>query len=298
MVDSAADSPATGEDGPSLEALARLNAQPARDARAALERCCGSTRWVETMLAGRPFATPESLRRAAEAGFAALGPEDYREAFAHHPEIGANLQELRQKFASTAALSWAEQAGASEASEATLQALAAENRRYRERFGFSFIVCATGKSASEMLAILRARFENSAHDELFIAAAEQVKITRLRLQKLETMSAITSHVLDTSLGQPATELAVSLAVLEAGQFRELGSGLTDADGRIQGLLGGVPLAVGTYRLSFEVGAHYRAAGRATFYERVEIQFQVTNAAQHHHVPLLLSPFGYSTYRGT
>jgi 5-hydroxyisourate hydrolase len=112
------------------------------------------------------------------------------------------------------------------------------------------------------------------------------------------MSAITSHVLDTSLGAPAVGLAVSLAVLESGQFRELGSGLTNADGRILGLLGASALTPGTYRLSFEAGAHYRAAGRATFYDRIDVQFVVANAAQHYHVPLLLNPFGYSTYRGT
>ena len=112
------------------------------------------------------------------------------------------------------------------------------------------------------------------------------------------MSAITCHVLDTSLGQPAVRLEVSLALLEGEAFRELGRGLTDADGRIKRLLGSHALLAGTYRLSFEAGAHYRAADRATFYDRIDIQFVVTDASQHYHVPLLLSPFGYSTYRGT
>ena len=112
------------------------------------------------------------------------------------------------------------------------------------------------------------------------------------------MSAITSHVLDTSLGKPATGVAVTLAVLDADAFRVLGQGVTDADGRVKGLLGEVPLNVGLYRLSFETGAHYRLSGRASFYERVEIQFHVSEPAQHYHVPLLLSPFGYSTYRGS
>lgn len=112
------------------------------------------------------------------------------------------------------------------------------------------------------------------------------------------MSAITSHILDTSLGQPAAQLAVSLARLDGESFRELGRGLTDADGRIEQLLGESALLAGTYRLSFETGAHYRAAGRATFYERIDIQFLVGDVQQHYHVPLLLSPFGYSTYRGS
>ena len=112
------------------------------------------------------------------------------------------------------------------------------------------------------------------------------------------MSAITSHVLDTSLGKPAAGLAVSLALLEAGAFRELGHGVTDSDGRIKQLLGASTLVAGVYRLSFDTGAHYRAAQRDSFYERVEIQFHVTDPGQHYHVPLLLSPFGYSTYRGS
>ena len=112
------------------------------------------------------------------------------------------------------------------------------------------------------------------------------------------MSAISSHVLDTSLGKPAASLSVSLARLEGGAFLELGQGLTDADGRIKHLLGAHQLEAGLYRLSFEAGAHYRALGRDSFYERVEIQFHVTDPSQHYHVPLLLSPFGYSTYRGS
>jgi 5-hydroxyisourate hydrolase len=112
------------------------------------------------------------------------------------------------------------------------------------------------------------------------------------------MSAITSHVLDTSLGRPAAGVQVSLALLRGDGFEELGYGVTDRDGRVKQLLGDTALAAGVYRLSFETGAHFRAAGRESFYERVEIQFRVGDASEHYHVPLLLSPFGYSTYRGS
>jgi len=112
------------------------------------------------------------------------------------------------------------------------------------------------------------------------------------------MSAITCHVLDTSLGRPAAALEVSLALLDGTAFRDLGRAVTDADGRVKHLLGSHALLPGTYRLSFEAGAHFQAAGRATFYDRIDVQFVVTDASQHYHVPLLLSPFGYSTYRGT
>ena len=112
------------------------------------------------------------------------------------------------------------------------------------------------------------------------------------------MSAITCHVLDTSLGKPIAGLAVRLARLEAGVFEELGVATTDQDGRVKALLGARPLALGVYRLSLETGAHYESLGQTSFYERVEIQFRVANATEHYHVPLLLSPFGYSTYRGS
>jgi 2-oxo-4-hydroxy-4-carboxy-5-ureidoimidazoline decarboxylase len=162
-----------------------LNALSLAEATEALTRCCGAGRWVEGMLARRPFASRAELFRAAEEAWAQLGAEDYFEAFAHHPEIGANATELRLKFGSTADWASAEQSGAVGASEATLLALQAGNAAYRARFGYSFIVCATGKSAQQMLELLRARLNNTAEAELVIAAAEQAKITHLRLEKLD-----------------------------------------------------------------------------------------------------------------
>lgn len=163
-----------------------LNTLTREQAAEALTRCCGSTRWVQGMLSRRPFASHNAMFAAAVEIWAQLGPEDYREAFSHHPEIGSNLEELRNRFASTAAWSRAEQSGALGANEATLRALRDGNRAYRERFGFSFIVCATGKSADEMLALLQARLKHSPDLELDIAATEQAKITHLRLEKLES----------------------------------------------------------------------------------------------------------------
>jgi len=163
-----------------------LNALSHEAASEALTRCCGARRWVQGMLQRRPFASHTALFAAAVEIWAQLGPDDYREAFSHHPEIGANLDELRKRFVKTADWSQAEQSGALNASEATLHALRDANRAYRERFGFSFIVCATGKSAEEMLALLHARLRHAPDLELAIAAAEQAKITHLRLEKLES----------------------------------------------------------------------------------------------------------------
>jgi 2-oxo-4-hydroxy-4-carboxy-5-ureidoimidazoline decarboxylase len=163
----------------------RLNALSLAEATEALTRCCGAGRWVDGMLAQRPFASRAALFTAAEQVWAKLGAEDYFDAFAHHPEIGANLAELRRKFGSTADWASAEQSGAVGASERTVRALQAGNAAYRARFGYSFIVCATGKSAQQMLELLSARLNNSPETELTIAAAEQAKITHLRLEKLD-----------------------------------------------------------------------------------------------------------------
>jgi len=163
-----------------LDPLDRLDEAAARTA---LERCCGARRWVEGVCAARPFGDRATLFEAAERAFERLDRADWLEAFAHHPRIG-DLASLREKYATTAAWAGEEQRGASGAGEATLAALAEGNRAYEERFGYIFIVCATGKSADEMLALLRARMPNSPEREIGIAAGEQMKITRLRLEKL------------------------------------------------------------------------------------------------------------------
>jgi 2-oxo-4-hydroxy-4-carboxy-5-ureidoimidazoline decarboxylase len=166
------------------EPHALLNAMERSEAAAALRRACGAERWVERMLARRPFASSEDLYASAEAEWRDGGRDDYLEAFAHHPPIGEDLTELRRRFQNTANLSSREQAGVVGADETTLRALRDANAVYRERFGFIFIICATGKTASEMLAALRQRLTNSPDVELQIAAAEHAKITRLRLAGL------------------------------------------------------------------------------------------------------------------
>lgn len=163
--------------------FAELNALPETEARAAFERCCGSSRWVEAMMDGRPYDSFPAVVAASDDAFGLLYERDWMEAFRHHPMIG-DVAELRRKFASTAAWAGAEQSGAAAAGEATLRALADGNRAYAERFGYIFIVCATGKSADEMLGLLRLRLGNESEAELAIAAEEQKKITGLRLMKL------------------------------------------------------------------------------------------------------------------
>ncbi len=112
------------------------------------------------------------------------------------------------------------------------------------------------------------------------------------------MSRITTHVLDTSLGKPVAGVPVSLSIRGAAGFLELSRGTTDSDGRLRELLPSYPLEAATYQLVFEVAGYFRATARPSFFERITLEFHVSEPSEHHHVPLLLSPFGYSTYRGS
>jgi 2-oxo-4-hydroxy-4-carboxy-5-ureidoimidazoline decarboxylase len=161
----------------------KLDAASEPEARSTLEHCCGARRWWEGMLAARPFHTAERVFAASERLLDQLTDEDWLEAFRHHPRIGESVDALRKKFASTAHFAAREQAGVSGADDAVLKALAAGNARYLERHGFIFIICATGQTAEAMLAALKARIDNPREVELRIAAGEQRKITRLRLEK-------------------------------------------------------------------------------------------------------------------
>ena len=157
-----------------VNALDRLNGLPSGDAVAELLRCCGSRAWARQMAESRPFRDLSALRDAADRIGSSLGREDWLEAFAAHPRIGEKGSRWSE----------AEQAGARGADRETLAALVEANRRYESRFDHIFIVCATGKSAAEMLELLRARIDNDPETELRIAAEEQRKITNLRLEKL------------------------------------------------------------------------------------------------------------------
>lgn len=153
---------------------ARLNALADVEAAATLRRCCGSERWVERMLAARPYGDDAALFELADRVWWDLGREDWLEAFRAHPRIGARTADA-----------WArdEQAGVDGAATATRRRLTEGNRAYEERFGHVYLVCATGRSAADLAADLERRLSNDAAQELRVAAAEQAKITRLRLEK-------------------------------------------------------------------------------------------------------------------
>lgn len=163
--------------------MEQLNLLTTKEAESEFLKCCGSRRWALQMADARPFASFNKLTETADSVWCALEPHDWLEAFHSHPKIG---ERKAAAVTSEQSKSWseAEQAGVSNAAAQTLQALADLNKDYEDKFGYIFIVCATGKSSEEMLAILRGRLQNNPDEELRIAAAEQAKITKLRLQKL------------------------------------------------------------------------------------------------------------------
>ncbi|MEE4277689.1 MAG: 2-oxo-4-hydroxy-4-carboxy-5-ureidoimidazoline decarboxylase [Halieaceae bacterium] len=164
----------------SLVALNTMSVDAARDA---LSQCCVSRGWIAGMLERRPFRDAVELRDAARASWECLGEADWLEAFEGHPKIG-DVSSLRTKYAASARLAAQEQASVADATEDVLQRLARGNREYESRFGFIFIVCATGKTAAEMCELLEQRLRSEREAELRTAAGEQFRILMLRLEEL------------------------------------------------------------------------------------------------------------------
>jgi 5-hydroxyisourate hydrolase/2-oxo-4-hydroxy-4-carboxy-5-ureidoimidazoline decarboxylase len=259
--------------------------------------CCGSEKWVSLLMEHFPFASAEDLvSKATDIWYNKCLADDWRASFSHHPKIG-DVSSLKKKYAGD------EQSGVTSASASTIESLAKANEDYENKFGFIFIVCATGKSAEEMLRLLKDRLSNNIHQELNIAMGEQHKITIIRLKKLLGSenwnwlkpSQLTTHVLDTSVGKPGKDITIKL---QSANGEAIAQGVTNSDGRIGDLLPPErTLAPGNYSMIFDTGNYFAANNINGFYPEVDIQFTVTDDS-HYHVPLLINPFGFSTYRGS
>ena len=175
--------------------MRRLNHLPAGEDRQALLACCASARWVDRMLSQRPFKDANEVFDAATRIWNDLGREDWLEAFAAHPRIGEESPSNKDDKSNrddrsnndkveTAKWSAEEQAGMRQADDALQAAMAQANRDYEAKFGWIYLVCATGRSAEELLDLARRRLTNEPDKELTVAAAEQDRITRLRIEKL------------------------------------------------------------------------------------------------------------------
>ena len=163
--------------------IQQFNNSTIQQSKEDLFKCCGCTTWAEQLSQKFPFTSIDKLKSMSDKIWFSLEEKDWLEAFTHHPKIG-DVKSLEQKFASTAQWASGEQASVNDATQNVLIKLKELNDSYEKKFGYIFIVCATGKSAEEMLVLLKQRLQNNPAEEIKIAANEQNKITHLRIDKL------------------------------------------------------------------------------------------------------------------
>lgn len=289
-----------------MTTLKELNSQSEEQVTTALNKCCVSVQWARLMANQRPYtSTSDLIAKAASIWYSKCSKEDYLQAFTGHPKIG-DVESLKEKFAHTKEWAGKEQAKVDDANTDTLLALKKANSEYESKFGYIFIVSASGKSAEEMLAIVQKRLLNPPEEELRIAMNEQHKITVIRLIKLieevaldkSLRSHITTHALDTTKGLPAAGMPVLLRGIVSNKKMLLSLGVTDTDGRVSDLLPpGRILEIGQYEIEFDTASYQLKQGQTSFYPEVAITFTVADQG-HYHIPLLISPYGYSTYKGS
>lgn len=280
--------------------LRGLDDVPAGVARDALRPVCASERWIADVVDGRPYGGLAKLTAASDVALDELNWADIEQALAAHPRIGDRAAGEHRE----AAWSRQEQSAAAAGDADVLAELRAANVAYEHRFGWVFLICAAGRPAAQILDAARARLANDDGTEREVVRSELRDIVRLRLQKAfaaedpastapPATASLSTHVLDAVTGRPAAGMTVRLETLSGAAPQPLADRVTDADGRVPDLA--AALAPGEYRLVFDTGAY---SGPDAFYPEVAIAFRVGPGGGHLHVPLLLSPFSYSTYRGS
>jgi len=256
----------------------------------------------------RPFATVADLHRALMEAIAAVGEAEQLALIRGHPELagkvaraGAMTAESRREQGSLRL---------DRLSEEELARFGRLNAAYRECFGFPFIICVRRHTRDSILAQFERRLGNDAAQERAAALAEIGHIARLRLVdavdgpgKPKTDGRLSTHVLDTASGRPAEGIRVVLRELGSSAEGLLKDTVTNADGRTdEPLIAGAPLRIGRYEIAFHVGAYFASRGIAAadppFLDVVPIRFSIAEPEGHYHVPLLVSPWSYSTYRGS
>ncbi|WP_305786848.1 2-oxo-4-hydroxy-4-carboxy-5-ureidoimidazoline decarboxylase [Symbioplanes lichenis] len=263
-----------------VDGLGEFNSLPAERLTRELTAVCAAPAWGAAVLAGRPYASRTDLLAAADAASAALTWDDVLQGLSAHPRIGERAQ------GDTAEAAWSrrEQSTAAQtADDVTRAELVAANRAYEEKFGHVFLIFASGRSQAEILAAARERLSSDPAAEQRVVAGELGKIARLRLARLVPFH-VSTHVLDTVTGAPATGVPVTLQPSGA-------PGVTDGDGRLRFDVA----EAGDYRLEFDVAAHL---GPDAFFPSATVTFRIADTDRNYHVPLLLSRFGYTTYRGS
>ena len=284
--------------------LDEVNAAPAADFVAALGGVFEDAPWVaEQTAAARPFATVAALHETMLAAVHAAPAETQLAFLRGHPELGG----AAARGGMMAAHSVAEQRALGLDSLAADRATEIEhlNAAYVARFGFPFILCVTRHTRASIIEQFKRRLGNPPDMERQTALAEIARITRLRLVALVdgpgqplTKGVLSTHVLDTAAGRPAAGVRIALFQMDGDQAIEIVGTVTNADGRTDApLLSGGPLRIGCYELRFSIGAYFTEAARG-FLDVVPVRFGITDAEAHYHVPLLVSPYAYSTYLGS
>lgn len=263
--------------------LSDFDSAPAADARTIALRWAAVPAWADALVAGRPYRSVPTLVAAATEAAAAWTATDLDTALAEHPRIGERTTEPT---------SAREQGAMATAQDDVAAAIARGNAAYEERFGRVFLVRAAGRTPEELLAELERRLAGDPEPEVAEATAALADIAVHRIRATFGIPHLTTHVLDARTGTPAAGVALTLRTAEG---EVLATGETDADGRAG--LGPDVLPRGDLELRFDTGAHHRATGVPSFHPYVVVAFTVSGT-DHLHVPLLLSPFAYSTYRGS
>ncbi|MGY2937708.1 2-oxo-4-hydroxy-4-carboxy-5-ureidoimidazoline decarboxylase [Bradyrhizobium sp. GM6.1] len=291
-------------------ALSDLNAASFDDFVAVLENVVEYSPWIaQEAAARRPFAGINSLLDAIKAAIASAEPEVQLALIRAHPDLANKTQRAAGlTFDSTAEQS---SAGLDRLSDTEYAAFERANNAYREKFGIPYIVCARRHTKDSILRDFESRLQNIAKTETRRALEEISRIAALRLDqlvsaddKLKVHGRLSTHVLDNHAGKPAPGIPVELVELaNLGESRVIARAVTNADGRTdQPLIGGRPLPIGRYELRFSVAKYYAERNvqltDPPFLDEIPLRFAISEPESHYHVPLLVTPWSYSTYRGS
>jgi 2-oxo-4-hydroxy-4-carboxy-5-ureidoimidazoline decarboxylase len=291
-------------------ALASLNATDEAGFMAALGDMYEHAPWVaQAALKQRPFATLAALHAAMTDAVRAAPPEQQLALIKGHPDLAGKAA----RAGTMTVDSKAEQAsaGLDRLAEAEFAQFHRLNDAYREKFGMPFIICVRRHSKDSILQQFERRLQNTMSVETKTALGEIFRIAALRLDQrieaadgLEVHGRLSTHVLDTQAGRPAAGVTIELLELSAnGEQRMIACATTNRDGRTdEPLIGGRPLPIGRYELRFHVADYFAGVGarqdEPPFLDVVPVRFAVAEAEGYYHVPLLLTPWSYCTYRGS
>jgi 2-oxo-4-hydroxy-4-carboxy-5-ureidoimidazoline decarboxylase len=292
------------------QSLAELNACSREDFVAALANVFEYSPWIaEQAATARPFAGMKQLFDGMKATVERAPAELRLALIKAHPDLASKTQ----RAAGLTAESNAEQnsAGLDRLSDAEYAAFERVNNAYRSKFGFPYIVCVRRHTRDSILRDFERRLPNDAASEMQASIGEIFRIAALRLDELVTADdrlpvhgRLSTHVLDTHSGKPAAGIVVELIELsDLGVPRVITPTVTNSDGRTdRPLIGGRPVPIGRYELNFAVGDYFAARGAPMsdppFLDRIPLRFSVSDPEGHLHVPLLVTPWSYSTYRGS